>query len=120
MPLRFIEHPEVDVFELIVDGDRSAKDLDAFIARFDRFAEGRSPCMLEIVERPGAVERGTGLKAMRYRVKNAFRIRRLAVVVDSSALRTLLRVVDLITPMQIRTYARSAEDDARRWVSRGA
>jgi hypothetical protein len=116
--IRYTEHPEEDYVVLVVNGDTSGAELAEFMERLDRFAEGREASFLEIVERFGSTERGSFVKAMRFRLKNLRRLRRLAVVTDSRALGLLLRVVDLFSRAEIRRFPPRDEDLARRWVSR--
>jgi len=118
MTIVYTEHPDEDYVELYVDGGTSASELDDFVAGLDRFAEGRHASFLEIVERTGLSERGTLVRAMRFRLKNLRRLRRLAVVSDSRALGLLLRGVDFFSRAKVRRFPRSAEAEARRWVSR--
>ena len=108
MSIEYRELPESSYVELRVDGGVSRAELEDFIDRFDRFAEGK---------RVGPPERGTFWKAMRFRLKNVRRLARLGVVTDSRRLSLLLAIVDRFTPAEIRTFRRADEDRARRWVT---
>ena len=101
---------------MTIDGKVEVEGMAELVRRVEKTKEAGKTCRMFLDLRTFKFDAGVVGEKLKGMSALWSGIDRLAYVVDSSALRSVIGVVDAVTPMHLRAFSPEQADEARAWA----